>query len=543
MSRERSDEQLSLARELALLIAEAETVDSALEVALRRICESKGWVLGQAWTVNSAGTFLECSPAWYAGSDGLEPFRRGSEAMTFEPGVGLPGRAWSSKKPAWIEDVKRDSNFPRSAIARQAGIGAGMAVPVLEGEDVVAVIEFFLLEERKPDSGLIDVVATIAAQVGSVIQRKVAEEVLRGSEEKFRAVAETASDAIVSADSRGDITYFNPAAEQVFGYSARELVGKPLTQLMPERFHDDHREGLERFVSTGEARLIGQTVEVAGKRKDGAEFPVELSLSTWTADNETFFTAIVRDVTERQRTEEKLEEALATERDAAERLRELDRLKDEFLATVSHELRTPLTAISGFAEILRQSPDHEERAEWLQRISNNASEMGEMIEQLLDYSRLEAGKVALEIRPLRVREMAQRCIELAQEAMGEQQISLEIPKDLQVQADERGFERILVNLLTNAAKYSPNGSAVRVAAWAENGEATVAVQDEGIGISATEQAKVFERFYQGPGVSAERGTGIGLSIVRRYVEMLGGEVWVDSKPGRGSTFLFKLPLA
>lgn len=365
----------------------------------------------------------------------------------------------------------------------------------------------------------------------------------RGSEERFRAVAETASDAIVSANSRGEVTYFNPAAEQVFGYSAREIHGKPLTHLMPDRFHDDHRQGLKRFLSTGDARLIGKTVEVAGKRKHGGEFPLELSLATWTADNHTFFTAILRDITERHQTEEKLQQALATEREAAERMRELDRLKDEFLSTVSHELRTPLTAISGFAEILRGSPDHEERAEWLERISENASEMEAMIEQLLDYSRLEAGKVALDVRPLRVREMAQHCIELVQDATGERQMSLEISNDLEVQADERGFERILVNLLTNAAKYSPDGSAVRVAAWAENGEATVVVEDEGVGISTSEQAKVFERFYQGPGVSAKRGTGIGLSIVRRYVEMLGGRVWVKSTPGLGSTFLFKLPLA
>ena len=139
--------------------------------------------------------------------------------------------------------------------------------------------------------------------------------------------------------------------------------------------------------------------------------------------------------------------------------------------------------------------------------------------------------------------MVRRCVELAKDAMGERQISLEIPDGLEVQADERGFERILVNLLTNAAKYSPEGSMIRVSARSENGNATVAVQDEGIGISPAEQAQVFKRFYRSPAVSIERGTGIGLSIVHRYVEMLGGEVWVKSKPGRGSTFLFRLPLS
>ncbi len=540
---EESNAQLGLAREFAFLIAEAETVDDALRLALRKISETTGCVLGQAWTLDAAGSRLECSPAWYAGSAGLERFRRGSEAMTFEPGVGLPGRVWSSKKPAWIADVRSDLNFPRAPIAADVGLGAGMAVPVLDGEDVVAVIEFFLLEAREQDKGVVDVVATVAAQVGSLIQRKQVEGTHRASEERFRAVAETAKDAMVSANGRGDIIYVNSAAQQVFGYSAEEVLGKPLTVLMPERMHDAHRRGLERFVSTGEARVIGKTVELAGRTKQGREFPLELSLSTWRLHGEPFFSAILRDVTERKRTEETLEKALDAERDAGERLRELDRLKDEFLATVSHELRTPLTAISGFAELMRRWPDHHDQADWLARIFQNASEMGVMVEQLLDHSRLEAGKVSLEVGPLPVREAALRCLDLAREAIDGRQTSLDIPDDLEVEADERGFERILVNLLTNAAKYSPEGSMIRVSAESENGNATVAVQDEGVGISPAAQAHVFERFYQGPVIPGTRGTGVGLSIVRRYVEMLGGEVWVDSKLGRGSTFLFRLPLS
>jgi PAS domain S-box-containing protein len=136
--------------------------------------------------------------------------------------------------------------------------------------------------------------------------RKQAEEALRDSEERFRAVAETATDAIVSADKRGHITYFNPGAERIFGYAARDVVGKPLTLLMPERFHAAHRQGLARFLTTGEARVIGRTVELVGRRKDGTEFPLELSLSSWKKGEEVFFTGILRDITERKRAEELL---------------------------------------------------------------------------------------------------------------------------------------------------------------------------------------------------------------------------------------------
>jgi len=136
--------------------------------------------------------------------------------------------------------------------------------------------------------------------------RKRAEEALRESEERFRAVAETATDAIVSADKRGHITYFNPGAERIFGYAARDVIGKPLTLLMPQRFHDAHRQGLARFLSTGEARVVGRTVELAGQRKEGTEFPLELSLASWKARGDTFFTGILRDITERKRAEELL---------------------------------------------------------------------------------------------------------------------------------------------------------------------------------------------------------------------------------------------
>jgi PAS domain S-box-containing protein len=148
--------------------------------------------------------------------------------------------------------------------------------------------------------------------------RKRAEEALRESEERFRAVAETATDAIVSADKLGHITYFNPGAERIFGYAARDVIGRPLTLLMPTRFHDAHRQGLARFLTTGEARVIGRTVELVGRRKEGTEFPLELSLASWKAGGDTFFTGIIRDITERKRAEDIIRDI--TERKRAEEL-------------------------------------------------------------------------------------------------------------------------------------------------------------------------------------------------------------------------------
>jgi signal transduction histidine kinase len=279
-------------------------------------------------------------------------------------------------------------------------------------------------------------------------------------------------------------------------------------------------------------------------RKDRREVPVEILLSPLTIESETIVSAAIRDVTERKKTEEALQRARTIERET-DRLRELDQLKDEFLSTVSHELRTPLTVILGLAEVLRgpAAAEREDRTELLERIFTNASDMRRMVEQLLDYSRLEAGKVTLEIRPLPLRDAILRCVDHAHGILGARRSAVDVPEGTKVQADEHGFERILSNLLTNAAAYSPEHSTVRVTATAENGIATISVQDEGVGIPAAEQSRIFERFYRGSQRSRGRGTGVGLAVVCRYVELLGGGVSVESELGRGSTFAFTLPLA
>ena len=364
------------------------------------------------------------------------------------------------------------------------------------------------------------------------------------AEGMFRGLLEAAPDAMVIVDSAGLIALVNRQTEELFGYERAELIAKPVEMLMPERLGDRHRSLKNRYFENPTARPMGAGLELYATRKDGSEFPVEILLSPLIIDRDTIVSAALRDVTERKKADEALQRALAIEKET-ERLRELDRLKDEFLSTVSHELRTPLTVILGLTDVLRRSgpTGREDRDDLLERIFANASEMRSMIEELLDYSRLEDGKMRLAIRPLPLRDAVLQCIELAHGALGARRSSVDVPEGVKVQADKHGFERILVNLLTNAAKYSPEDSTVRVAARAENGVATISVQDEGVGIPAFEQSQIFERFYRGAQGSRERGTGVGLAVVRRYVELLGGSVSVESDIAQGSTFLFTLPLS
>jgi GAF domain-containing protein len=196
----RAEEEAGLLQTVTLAVSEAEDFNSALGVALRRVCEATGWVFGEAWVPGSDGAFLECSPAWHAGVDGLEDFRSGSEGVTFPPGVGLAGRAWSSGRSAWMRDVSADEEFVRVGSAREAGLKASMAIPVTAGDEVVAVMIFYVSEPREEDERLVGLVSAVASQLGTLFQRKRAEEALRAKTEQLTAVTDAMATFLESGD-------------------------------------------------------------------------------------------------------------------------------------------------------------------------------------------------------------------------------------------------------------------------------------------------------------------------------------------------------
>jgi signal transduction histidine kinase len=185
--RRQAQEQLSLLQTITLEAAAADDLSSALKVAMRRVCETTGWVIGQAWIPRHDGTVLECSPAWFSLATGLEPFRQSSEATTFLPGVGLPGRVWSAKQPAWIQDVTVDPNFPRVQVAGALGLQAALGIPIQRGDEVLAVLEFFMRETHREDARLVNVITAVAAQLDLVMERKRAEQMRRENEAVLRA--------------------------------------------------------------------------------------------------------------------------------------------------------------------------------------------------------------------------------------------------------------------------------------------------------------------------------------------------------------------
>src|SRR6266481_1711965 len=218
--RKESEEQLSLLQMITRQLAAAEDVSSALKIVLRQICEKTGWALGQPWVPNKDGSVLVCDSDWFSGGGDLQEFRVASERIHFKPGVGLPGRVWESKQAAWIEDVRQDPNFPRTIAAKSVGLKTAVGIPILSGDKVIAVIEFFMRESRSENEQLVRVIVAVAANLDLVMERKRAAEELSRTNEILRSILSDMGDAVIVADTDENFLLFNPAAERMFGAGA-----------------------------------------------------------------------------------------------------------------------------------------------------------------------------------------------------------------------------------------------------------------------------------------------------------------------------------
>ena len=249
---------------------------------------------------------------------------------------------------------------------------------------------------------------------------------------------------------------------------------------------------------------------------------------------------VCHDITERHAAELATRAAYERERDAAENLRRADRLKDEFLTIVSHELRTPVTAILGFSTLLPHQ-EGDARADSLRRIQRNAGELNRMVERVLDYSMLAAGRTHVRPEMLPLADLVEHAVKETAAWADEQRFDVDVPDDLAVEADADGVGTVLSNLLSNAVKFAPAGTPIELAAVADGASVVLTVRDHGRGIPAELRDQVFERFFQAPDQPVgKRGTGVGLAIVRQYVSLMGGEVWCDAAPGGGALFSLRL---
>src|SRR2546422_680617 len=249
---EAANQELARAEEAARLLGEVvesarsgETVDAAISRSLEAICKLKGWQLGQAWLLDDGENALVSPPGLFHATFECASCRERSLERRYKKGVGLPGRVWEASAPAWIVDVTQETNFPRAPLARETGLRSAFAFPIRYGQTLFAVFEFFTSETRDPDPHFLDAVNKLGFRLGEAFERKRTQAALRASEEGYRALAETAKDAIISANREGNIIHWNSGAERMFGYTPAEALGKCLTLIMPERFRDAHQQGFK----------------------------------------------------------------------------------------------------------------------------------------------------------------------------------------------------------------------------------------------------------------------------------------------------------
>lgn len=410
----------------------------------------------------------------------------------------------------------------------------------------------------------------------------------------LEAIFEDAIDGIITINERGIMDAVNPAAASLFGYESEEVIGHNIKMLMPEPYHGEHDTYIDNYHRTGIKKIIGIGRKVQGLRKDGTIFPFRLSVSEVWMDERRVYTGFIHDVSDLEaakqqlfhlneeleqkvgaRTEElsstvnrlldtnkqleheieirhQAEEALRVQgqkiRAAYEKEKELGELKSRFVSMASHEFRTPLSSILSSAGLIARytlEEQQEKREKHVARIKSAVKNLTGILNDFLSLSKLEEGVVKLKLTEFSWEEF---CREIQDEIKGdyikkEQTLLLNHEEDdLVLYSDKRLIKNILFNLISNAIKYSPSGSTIYCSSSVKEGMLHLSVRDEGIGIPKADQVHLFSRFFRAENVSNIQGTGLGLTIVKRYVNLLGGSIQYESEEGKGTTFFVQLPI-
>ena len=362
--------------------------------------------------------------------------------------------------------------------------------------------------------------------------------------QQLQSIIGIADDAIICFDSTLHIILFNQGAERIFGWPAADALGQKIDLLLPPRYRSGHGKLVESFRQSGDmARRMGERRPIFAIRLDGAEFPAEASISRLESGDSLIYTVILRDTTDSVSRERELEAA----RDKAEAAMQA---KSMFLANMSHEIRTPLNAVIGMTSLLLNTRIDDEQRDYAETVRASSEALLTIINEILDYSKIEVGKLDIERYPFDLRRCVEEAMDLISAEAGEKNINLAYFIDDSVPAslvgDVTRVRQILVNLLSNAIKFTPRGEVVvnvsGIPRDEPRHEILFSVRDTGIGIAEDKQAMLFESFSQVDASTTRKygGTGLGLAISKRLAEMMGGRMWVESQIGTGSTFFFNI---
>jgi PAS domain S-box-containing protein len=355
------------------------------------------------------------------------------------------------------------------------------------------------------------------------------------SEAYFRVLIESAPDAMIIVDDTGEIVIVNGQAEKMFGYGRDEMLGNKIEMLLPDRIRREHVGHRENFAADPNLRPMGIGMELIGQRKDGREFPVEISLSPVRTEKTSFISSVIRDVTDRKR----MEQEIIAAQEAAERA---NKANSAFLAAASHDLRQPVQALSLLNGALRRTVKDERALEMIKSQDHSLTAMTNLLNSLLDISRLDAGAVVPELEEFPMQRLVDRLsAEFARQARHKGLEFTSSPCGAVVRSDPNLLSEIIQNLVSNAIRYTDKGKVELVCSQSE-GNCQIKVRDTGIGISEDQQEAIFQEFHQvKPKGGSKEGFGLGLAIVRRLSDLLGHGIGVESDLGQGSCFTISLP--
>jgi PAS domain S-box-containing protein len=407
---------------------------------------------------------------------------------------------------------------------------------------------------------------------------------MRNSSAHINSLYENATEGIILNNSKGEIVLVNPAAERMFGYQADQLLGNTIEILIPQRFSPDHKKRREGFYQNPGNRVMGHGRDLYGLRKDQTEFPVEVSLSSYHMDNELYVIAFIVDITQRKKIEremqvqqqelekmttdmrrlnaqleakvqertvilkealQKLEKSQKELNDALNKERQLNEIKSSFVSMASHEFRTPLTTVLSSAVLIGKYTLTEEqpnRDRHINRIKDSVNHLTDLLEDFLSLGKLEEGKISVNPEPVDIRLFLDDCADEINAIIKPGQfIEVRAGGLPEFVTDKKLLKNVLINLLSNAVKFSEENASVRLHSTTTSHRLQITVTDNGIGISEDDQEHMFASFYRGKNAINIQGTGLGLHIVKRYVDLLKGTISLKSKLGEGTTLTLDLP--
>ena len=396
---------------------------------------------------------------------------------------------------------------------------------------------------------------------------------------------ENATEGIILTNGAGEIIMVNPAIERMFGYTRNELKGQPIEILIPDKYKPHHHQLRDGFYHKPSNRVMGQGRDLNGRKKDGTDMPVEVSLSHYRRDDELFVIAFLVDITRRKEIElsmlkqkaelekitdkirqlnadlevkveertlilkealQKLEESQQELSEALDKERQLNEIKSRFVSMASHEFRTPLTTVLSSASLLSKyttAEDQEKREKHIQRIKNSVNNLNDILEDFLSLGKLNEGRVDKKIEKVNLKEILSDTLEEMKTMLKKgQHFELDCDGNCDALTDKKLFRNILINLVSNAIKFSGEGKGIIIRGKAKEGRATISVADQGIGISQEDQEHLFSSFFRAANATNIQGTGLGLHIVKRYVDLLEGQVELQSELNKGTTVTFTIPV-